>query len=103
MLAFERNANLQLWLKLWLPKKLYIKDHPMDWFFTGHGILGFEVDLEGFDRPVLHLDSTYVWLPPPYAANVALWELRKSHLKRWNRAHFCLPAFVHCSVALTLV
>ena len=42
--AFERSGNLKLWLASWLPENsVYIED-PMEWFFTGHGVLGFEVD-----------------------------------------------------------
>ena len=42
---------------------------------------------DGFERPVLHEGRTYIWVPPPFAADVALAELRKARIKRQSSSH----------------
>ena len=55
---------------------------PRDWFEAGHDIGGWTTGRDGFERPDLKEGRTYIWTPPPYAADVALAELRKARIKR---------------------
>ena len=103
--AFERSGNPNPWLASWLlEESVYIMD-PMDWLFTGHGISGFEVDPESFERPILSSDSTYVWVATPSLrsgrGSVGIAKVSSEALE--PHPHFCLPAFVHCSVASSRV
>ena len=50
---------------------------------TGGGRVGGD----GFWRPRVAPPSTYLWHPPPAAANVALEQLRIARIKRQQSAH----------------
>jgi hypothetical protein len=84
--ASDRSPSLQDWLTSWLPGSPQFLE-PIDWFQLGHGIAGYGQNFEGSLTPVLCEPSQFVWSPPPYAADVAVSELRKSRLKRMQHLH----------------
>ncbi len=87
--AHERSLDLLPWIRSWSTQELILLA-PEGWFQEGHDISGWNsnVNVDGFDRPVLAEGRTYVWAPPPpFAADVALAELRKARLKRQTSAH----------------
>ena len=60
---------------------------PMDWFQLGHDIDGWTRCQDGFSRPRITEGMTYIWAPPPFAAEVAIAELRKARIKRQSSSH----------------
>jgi hypothetical protein len=61
---------------------------PMERFSEGHDIGGWgQESAEGIDQPIIMEGRTYVWAPPPFAADVALAELRKVRIKRQGSVH----------------
>ena len=56
---------------------------PMGWFQAGHNIEGWTAcSLDGFERPMLcNNGTTFIWAPPPFAAEVARAEMRKTRVK----------------------
>jgi hypothetical protein len=84
--AVDRSPTLQDWLKSWLPGSPQVLE-PVDWFQLGHGIVGYGKNFEQTLVPVLCEPSQFVWTPPPYVADVAVAELRKSRLKRMQHLH----------------
>ena len=85
--ATDRSPCLSSWMKGWCgPDALFLS--PMQWFSEGHDIGGWRQDSGlGIDHPILKEGRTYVWAPPPFAADVALAELRKARIKRQGSAH----------------
>ena len=60
----------------------------MGWFEEGHDVEGWNLDADGFCRPVIATEGkTYVWTPAPMAAEVALTEMRKARIKRQRSSH----------------
>ena len=55
---------------------------------------------DGFERPVLHEGRNYVWIPPPYAADIALAELRKARIKRQSSTHLFVCPRLYCPLWL---
>ena len=99
--AVDRSPDLLVdWVKSWCgPDAMLLT--PMDWFGEGHDISGWDVDAEsGIDRPILSEGRTYVWVLPPFAADVALAELRKARIKRQSSCHvfvcprLCSPLWI---------
>ena len=88
--AFKVAPNLLLWIKSWLgPQTTPLC--PEDWFELGHDIVGWKKNYDNMNIPVLKKGS-FVWAPPPAAADVALEQLRKARLKRQNSWHvFVVP------------
>lgn len=84
--ALERSPMVLAWLYDWLPGSPKILQ-PIDWFQSGQGISGYTRDFENSVVPQFWEDSVFVWTPPPYAADVAIAELRKSRTKRMNHLH----------------
>ena len=98
--AVDRSPGLVDWVKGWCGSNAMLLT-PMGWFGEGHDISGWTIDDEsGFDRPVLSEGRTYVWAPPPFAADVALAELRKARIKRQSSCHvvvcprLCSPLWI---------
>ena len=83
--ALQRSASLKGWLQSWLGTHAEFLE-PDDWFERGHDFSGGAKDSQGFWRPRI-LPGTFVWSPPPAAADVALEELRKARLKRQDSLH----------------
>lgn len=85
--AVERAPNLVPWIWSWCGEDATLLDEN-GWFESGHGIDGWEMGKDGFERPKLAEGRrTYVWAPPPIAADVAMAELRKARIKRQNSCH----------------
>ena len=84
--ALQRSPSLIEWIRSWSCKDA-ISLSEMDWFDIGHDIDGWEMGLDGFERPVINQGRTYVWSPPPYVADMALSEMRKARIKRQQSTH----------------
>ena len=83
--ALQRSETMKEWIQSWLgTHSEFLK--PADWFERGHDILGGSKDEKGFWRPKI-IAGTFVWSPPPAAADVALEELRKARIKRQVSLH----------------
>ena len=59
---------------------------PKQWFDRGHDIQEFVLNDDGFEIP-RYKAGTFVWAPPPAAADVAIQELRKARHKRQQSLH----------------
>jgi hypothetical protein len=79
-------SNLVPWIRSWT-SKLAILLEPFDWYQTGHDISGWKECSDGFERPRLAEGRVYIWSPPPYAADVAMAELRIARIKRQRSSH----------------
>ena len=98
--AFERSPLLETWVRSWSASEA-LSLSPDDWFEEGHDIAGwqtFKGDL--FERPVLKEGRTYLWVPPPFAADVAMAELRKARIKRQTSSHIFICPRLCCSLWL---
>ena len=84
--ATDRHPGLLPWLLSWSSSDSVLLE-PMDWFGQGHDIGGWAMHPDGFERPVIREGRTYIWAPPPFAADVALAELRKVRIKRQTSTH----------------
>ena len=87
--AIESEANLKAWMQAWLPSDTIFLQ-PEDWYLRGQDIL------EGADGGRLCWPNiatgTYVWYPPPAAADVCLEELHKARIKRKDSFHIIVVA-----------
>jgi hypothetical protein len=81
----DRSPKLREWLSSWGGKELEFLT-PEDWFERGHDHRGGQVDSKGFWHPNIKM-GTYLWSPPPGAAEVALEELRRARIKRQSSTH----------------
>lgn len=62
-----------------------------DWFTRGHDIQGGSHNLDGVWIPKF-VSGTYVWTPPPAAAQIAIEQLRAARVKRERSTHvFIVP------------
>ena len=87
MSSISRAPNLVPWIRSWCGEDAILLDEN-GWFESGHGIEGWDMGKDGFERPRLaKRRNTYVWAPPPIAAEVALAELRKARIKRQDSCH----------------
>jgi hypothetical protein len=85
--AADRSPrDLVPWIRGWSDPDAILLD-PMGWFQAGHDICGWKTEKDGFARPILAEGRTYIWTPPPFAAEVALAELRKARIKRQSSSH----------------
>ena len=85
--ALDVEPSLKIWLQSWLPKDKraeYLT--PAGWFERGHDINGYFKNDEGLSSPSVQA-GTFVWAPPPAAAEVAIQELRKARHKRQKSLH----------------
>lgn len=85
--AVERSPPLLDWIRSWSVDDL-VPLTPEGWFEEGHGIAGGAKDSRGVWIPS-HVPKgrTFLWTPPPAAADVALEELCKSRHKRTDTYH----------------
>ena len=83
--ALERSTHLRKWLTETFGKHIeYLT--PNDWFRRGHDHIEKYKDTKGFWR-IKTKPGTFIWTPPPAAADAALEELRKARLKRQKSTH----------------
>jgi hypothetical protein len=83
--AIQRSEALKSWIQSWLGIQAEFLE-PAGWFERGHDMSGGSKDAKGFWRAKI-VSGTFVWTPPPAAADVALEELRKARIKRQNSLH----------------
>jgi len=93
--ATERAPQLVSWVKSWVPLTHTVFPlQPIDWFVLGHGLAGWEANLDGLSSPVAGVAHTtiFLWSPPPAAAVVAIEQLSYSRTKRPHLTHvFVVP------------
>ena len=99
--AFDRSSNVEPWVKSWCGAGA-ISLTPDGWFEEGHDIAGWHKASKSglFERPTLKEERTYIWAPPPFAADVAMNELRKARIKRQSSAHIFVFPRLCCSLWL---
>jgi hypothetical protein len=90
--AIERSPYLLRWIKSWAKEDKYHQEgfgvevlDENDWFIKGHDIDG------GYVRDNVYYPQyrkgTYLWCPPPAAADIACEEIRKARTKRAESTH----------------
>ena len=52
---------------------------------------------DNFERPDLKEGRSYIWVPPPYVADIAIAELRKARIKRQTSSHVFVVSKLCCS------
>jgi hypothetical protein len=93
--ALDRTPDLKTWVQYWAGPKVEFLS-PNQWYTRGHDHDGGCSDSRGFWWPLLR-SGTFVWTPPPGAADVALEELRKAVIKRQKSTHiFLCPRLLTC-------
>jgi hypothetical protein len=99
--ATERSDGLLPWIRSWCGQSS-IALSEADWFDVGHDINGWhrhhQSDL--MERPKLEEGRTYIWSPSPFAADVAIAELRKARIKRQTSSHVFVCPRLCCSLWL---
>ena len=89
--ATVRSPHLGRWIASWSTREI-VELEPRDWYDVGHDIDGWETQWDNQKRPCLKEGRTYLWSPPPFAADVAISELRKARIKRQTSSHiFVVP------------
>ena len=83
--ALERTPALEDWIRSWAPSDAVVLE-PEDWFELGHDIRSWKPGPGGLKHPVVK-PGTWIWAPPPAAADAALEEMRKARHKRQNSLH----------------
>jgi hypothetical protein len=78
--ALDMYLPLKKWISYWEGGSSVEFLTPEDWFKRGHNLLGGEYDQKGFWRHHV-VPGTFVWAPPPAAAEVALQQMRKARIK----------------------
>ena len=96
LMATERCSALGPWIRSWTsPDLIFLK--PRDWFDVAHDINGWKGCWDDHDRPQLSEGRAYLRSPPPFAAEIAIAELRKARIKRQTSSHIIVVPKV-CSL-----
>ena len=96
--AVDRSPLLTAWIQSWCGTDSLLLTCE-DWFQRGHDIEGWSTgNLDAFERPILAEGRTYIWTPPPFAADVAIAELRKARIKRQSSTHVVVVPRLCCSL-----
>ena len=86
--AMERGGERLLnWFRSWTEEDQLESLLPDEWFVKGHGIKGGERNLDGIWIPTVVEEGTFLWAPPPGAADVAVEELATARHKREMLRH----------------
>ena len=86
--ALETSPSLKSWIHSWAGNSSIILE-PKDWYLRGHDINGGSFDKKRFWYSE-YSKGTYVWAPPPAAADACLEELRKARMKRKESMHIVI-------------
>ena len=86
--ALTTSPDLRSWISAWGGKNIIFL-RPHDWYLRGHDMKGGSFDKNKFWYPN-YCKGTYVWTPPPAAADACLEELRKARMKRKESLHIIL-------------
>ena len=93
--ALDRQRKLKTWIQSFvIPSELreeviFLKVE--DWFERAHDIVGGSKNFDGIWIPEFRA-ATYIWTPPPAAAQIAVEQLRRARLKRESSTHvFIVP------------
>ena len=91
--AVDRHPRVLDYINSWAEKRKLIPLAPEQWFSEGHGIIGGDKDINGVWIPKHAKNGkTYLWMPPPVIADVALEECMKAVHKRTDAVHiFAVP------------
>ena len=90
--AIDRSPTVVTWVESWVTTSPLMVLSPRDWFDVGHDVGGWERTWDQFSRPHIHEGRVYLWSPPPFAADIAISELRKARIKRQGSSHiFIVP------------
>jgi hypothetical protein len=88
--ALEREVNLKQWIIETLTsgpgKNEIIFLSYAGWFERGHDVIGGSYNGDKVWEPRFKA-GTYIWTPPPSAAQIAVEQLRQARLKRENSTH----------------
>lgn len=75
--AMDRSALLLPWIRSWCGSEAMLLSE-LDWFERGHDIEGWTVGHGSpFQRPIISENRTFIWSPPPFAADCTLAELKE--------------------------
>ncbi|KAI2511896.1 hypothetical protein MHU86_2412 [Fragilaria crotonensis] len=89
--AVNRSPLLMNWIISWSSPSIICLE-PRDWFDVAHDIGEWKSGWDGFHRPALKEGRIYLWTPPPFAADIAIAELRKARIRRQTSTHvFVVP------------
>jgi hypothetical protein len=92
----ERTSSIKPWLQSWIGAEAEFLE-PEDWFERGHDHKGGKINEYGMYTPNIS-PGTFVWTPPPAAADVALEQLRQARIKRQDSVHiFVCPRLLTCT------
>ena len=93
--ALERSEGLEPWLRSWTGASDLEFLDPVGWFERGHDLVeGGSRNVESHWIPSFE-SGTFIWSPPPAAADVAVEELRKARHKRQESTHvFLVPTLM---------
>lgn len=99
--AVQRSPTLEGWIHSWTGHSAIMLNEE-GWFEAGHDIAGLGKSQAGddFERRILKEGRTYVWCPQPFAADVAIAELRKARIKRQSSAHVFVCPRLCCGLWL---
>lgn len=83
--ATKRSQEPEPWIRSWSGEdSIHLTE--MEWFEGGYDIVGWSRD-GLIEKPIINEGRTYLWCPPPFAADMAMAEMRRARIKRQTSAH----------------
>ena len=82
------EPKLKTWIKTWAGVEAIFLT-PEGWYTIGHDIQSWSKSKDGFWYPEI-ISGTYIWSPPPAAADACIEELRKARMKRKKSTHIVI-------------
>ena len=86
--CIEVSPKLKNWVTSWAGEDAVFLS-PKDWYLRGHDLSGGAFNHKGYWHHEI-IKGTYVWTPPPAAADACIEELRKARMKRKNSTHIVI-------------
>ena len=86
--AVDREPELLDWVTSWTGDEAVLLT-PEDWFGLGHDIRGWYENEDHISCPIIK-KGTWLWSPPPEAADIAVEQLRYARMKRTKSLHVFL-------------